>query len=436
MHILVLSKRIKGSSAIRRAGKPGNMLDQFFTFFSQVDFWKFAAIPVSSALVGWGTNVLALKMTFYPLDFIGVGKIGWQGIIPSKAAAMAGKAVDILTTKLITTEDRFSKIDPHRVAEEMEPAMIRLTERIIDEALEAQAPLLWETAPPLLKSRVYQQASDDLPKVVEAIMSDVKTNITELFDLRGMVIRALEEDRDLLNQIFLRVGRKEFRFIERSGLYFGFLFGLIQMVFWIFFHGWWILPLAGLLIGWATNYLALRLIFLPKEPTKIGFWTFQGMFIKRQKEVSAEYARIVSERILTSQNIFSTLIQGPASDRLVALVHMHVKKAVDTAAGLTKPLFQLAQGTQKYISIKQHVANRFVEELPHSIRHIFGYAEEALDIENTLSTRMQALSPGEFEEFLHPIFQEDEWKLILVGAVLGAAAGVGQLFLLFAERVL
>ena len=267
-------------------------------------------------------------------------------------------------------------------------------------------------------------------------MVDVKSNISELFDLRGMVVQALEADKELLNQIFLRVGKDEFRFIERSGLYFGFLFGLIQMTLWYFFPAWWLLPFAGLLIGWATNFLALRLIFVPLEPKKIGFWTFQGMFIKRQKEVSAEYARIVSSRILTSQNIFETLIQGPASDRLIALVHAHVKKAVDHAAGLTKPLFQLAQGTHKYIGVKRHVANRFVEELPHSIRHLFGYAEEALDIEDTLRTRMQELPPVEFEGFLHPVFQEDEWKLILVGAVLGAMAGFGQLFLLFAERIM
>ena len=412
------------------------MLEQVFTFFTHPDFWKFASIPVTGALVGWGTNVLALKMTFYPLEFVGIGKIGWQGIIPGKAGAMAAKAVDILTTKLITIEDRFEQIDPHRVAEEMEPAMIRLTERIIDEALETEAPLIWETMPPLLKSRIYQQASEDLPQVVEAIMHDVKTNISDLFDLRGMVVDALEKDKDLLNQIFLRVGREEFRFIERSGLYFGFLFGLIQMVCWIFFQGWWILPLAGLIIGWATNYLALRLIFQPLEPKKIGFWTFQGMFIKRQKEVSAEYARIVSHRILTSQNIFETLIQGPASDRLVSLVHAHVKKAVDTAAALKNPLFQRAKGKKKYITQNQPVPNRFFEKLPHPNRHIFGYAEEALDIEDTLRTRMQALSPVEFEGFLHPVFQEDEWKLILVGAVLGAAAGVAQLFLLFAERVM
>ncbi|MEZ4772675.1 MAG: hypothetical protein R3D00_05775 [Bacteroidia bacterium] len=404
-------------------------------------FWQYASIPFISAIVGWGTNVIALKMTFYPLNFIGFWKIGWQGIIPSKAGAMAGKAVDLLTKKLITIEDRFEQIEPERVAEEMEPALTRLAEQIINETLEEQAPVLWESAPPLLKNRIFQKASEDLPQVVENLMQDIKNNISDLFDLRGMVVEELENDRDLLNQIFLNVGREEFKFIEKSGFYFGFLFGLLQMGIYLWltragFSAGWTLPVAGLIVGWATNYLALKMIFEPLRPRVVGFWTIQGMFIKRQMEVSEEYARIITERILTSKNIFERLVTGPASDRLVTMIHIHVKKAVDAIAGISKPLIQLTQGTRKYIQIKNTVSQRFVEELPHSIKHIFGYAEEALDIENTLRTKMQALGPVEFAGFLRPIFQEDEWKLILVGAVLGLLAGIAQLLVIFGETLI
>lgn len=408
---------------------------------SNPEFWRYASIPVISALVGWITNVVALKMTFYPLNFWGVWKIGWQGIIPARAGAMAGKAVDLLTKNLITIEERFEQIEPERVAEEMEPALNRLSEQILNETMEEQVPVLWESAPPLLKNRIFQKAAEDLPQVVEDLMQDVKSNISELFDLRGMVVEELEGDRELLNQIFLNVGKEEFRFIERSGIYFGFLFGIFQMaifwlVSWLGYNAGWILPTAGLIVGWATNYLALKMIFEPLRPRKIGFWTIQGLFIKRQMEVADEYARIIAERILNSENIFERLISGPASDRLIIIIHNHVKKAVDAVAGISKPLIQLTQGTRKYIQIKKTVSQRFVEELPHSIRHIFEYTEEALDIENSLRTRMQALGPVEFVSFLRPVFQEDEWKLILVGAVLGFLAGTAQLLLIFGQSLI
>ena len=41
---------------------------------------------------------------------------------------------------------------------------------------------------------------------------------------------------------------------------------------------------------------------------------------------------------------------------------------------------------------------------------------------------MQKMPPDEFENLLHPVFQEDEWILILLGGVLGALAEASRLF--------
>ena len=78
-----------------------------------------------SGLVGYGTNWLALKMTFYPLEFVGIelvrikdqplGLFGSQGIIPTKAAKMAGDATDLMTTKLINVKQVFSRLEPEKV---------------------------------------------------------------------------------------------------------------------------------------------------------------------------------------------------------------------------------------------------------------------------------------------------------------------------------
>lgn len=405
------------------------------SLLSHPDVWKYLTIPVISALIGWYTNRVALKMTFYPLDFVGIGPLGWQGIIPARAGMMAGKAVDLLTAKLITIDERFAMIDPERVAQEMEAPLARLTLQIIEEVMEEEAATVWVAMPKPVKQAVLQRAYSDIPEVVSGLMTEVKANITDFFDLRAMVVEALESDRELLNQIFLNVGRKEFQFIEVSGLYFGFLFGLVQMVVWYLFPQGWTLPVAGLIVGWATNWLALKMIFEPLQPKKFGPFRIQGLFIKRQMEVAAEYARIVAGRILTSRNIFETLLKGPASDRLLVLVQTHVKRAVDHTAGPAKSLLVLAQGSQRYLRIKNLISQRFVEELPRNIRHVFSYAEQALDIETTLRTKMQGLKPDEFVGFLRPVFQEDEWKLILVGAVLGLVAGLAQLVFVFGETL-
>ena len=44
---------------------------------------------------------------------------------------------------------------------------------------------------------------------------------------------------------------------------------------------------------------------------------------------------------------------------------------------------------------------------------------------------MQAMPPDEFINILRPVFQQDEIKLIIVGGILGAAAGAVQQFAIF-----
>ena len=48
---------------------------------------------------------------------------------------------------------------------------------------------------------------------------------------------------------------------------------------------------------------------------------------------------------------------------------------------------------------------------------------------------MKALDSESFEGVLRPAFQQDEWKLILAGAVLGLAAGVAQLVWMFGDTL-
>ena len=391
----------------------------------------YLAIPITSALVGWLTNVVAIKMTFYPIHFIGIKPFGWQGIIPSKAAKMSSISVDLWTSKLINVKELFAKINPKKVAKEMLPEFDRISKEIMDEIMHEQAPEIWSRVPESVKKLAYSRISKDLPEIVTEMMTDIKDNIDEMFDIKDMVIKRLTKDKGLLNDMFLQVGDEEFKFIERSGFTFGFLFGIVQMLVWYFYPKFWILPLFGLLVGYATNWLALKLIFNPIEPISFLGVTYQGLFIKRQNEVSKEYAYMLAHDIFTFDRIFASIITGPTKDRFVNLITDHANHAIDEAAGLSKPVITLVAGKRSYEKIKNIAIDKTLKELPNSVKPVFPYAEKAMDLENIFRTRMQKLPPRDFVDFLRPVFQEDELKLILVGAVLGMGAGIGQLFLLF-----
>lgn len=402
------------------------------------DIWLYLSMPFICAAVGYGTNWLCIKMMSYPTEFIGYKPLllGWQGVIPRRAPVIAGIQVDLMTSRLIAVNEIFDQIDAERLAIELEPILPAIIEEIIDDLMLEQAPKAWEAIPYRIKKRIYKRARQNTPELIEEMMEKVKNNIDEIFDIKGMMISAFTDNPEMLVKLIQEIGYKELTFVQNSGAIFGFLFGLGQMVLWMFYGEAWILPVAGILVGSATNWLALNMIFSPKHPIKIGPFTLHGLFMKRQAEVATDMGLLIAAEILNPQNIIQNLLQGPSSDKLLHLVQKNVKQGMDEALGYAKPFVTLAIGSKRYLAIKNQTVNRIMSHLPEALTLAHSYTEEAMDIDNTMRLRMQDLTPEEFEGLLRPAFKEDEWQLIALGAVLGFLAGWAQLAFMFGGNLL
>jgi uncharacterized membrane protein YheB (UPF0754 family) len=386
----------------------------------------FLAMPVVAALIGYLTKVAAVRMMFDPIEFRGIGPFGWQGILPKRAARMASTVVDTMTRDLIDAQDIVDKIDPERLAQELEGPLLDAIPRIAQEVLDGLQPGLWASLPDAAKRLVVARIQAEAPQVLAAILADLRDNVDDVFDLKHMVVSNLIEDKVLLNDIFREAGHKEFRFIINSGIPFGLVIGLVQAVVYLFVPHWLVLPLFGLVIGWSTDWLALKMLFHPKEPHRVLGVTIHGRFLARQDEVTADYAAMMSERVLTPEHFFDALLDGPYADSLFQLVRRHVSRVVDEQAGAARPLVVMAVGSRQYDEMKSRVVRAIEAELPSTMAHAHAYTAEALDVRNTVTEKMSRMTPTQFEGLLRPAFQADEWILVTVGAVLGFAVGLGQ----------
>ncbi len=398
----------------------------------QRNWWIYASMPVVAAIIGFVTKIVAIRMMFEPIEFLGIKPyLGWQGIVPRKAATMAGIAVDTMTSRLISPREIFMKLDPKRVAAEIEKPLLDAVEEITASVAAQYQPGLWEALPDMIKKMIIKRIQAESPKIVQALMLDIQNNIESVFDLKDMVITNLLKDKVLLNRIFLEAGAGEFRFIRNSGIYFGFIIGCVQAVTWALTHNIWVMPIFGLFTGWFTDWLALKMVFNPKQPTRyLGLFTWHGMFLARRKEVAAEYGALIAKEILTPRNIMDAVLRGPLSDKLFTMVMKQVQKMVDDQAGLAKPLVVFAVGSTQYQAMKRLIAEKVMAALPDTMHAMEDYAEDAMDVRTTLVTKMQELTPEEFEGLLRPAFEQDEWILITVGAVLGFMVGELQVFVM------
>jgi uncharacterized membrane protein YheB (UPF0754 family) len=246
-----------------------------------------------------------------------------------------------------------------------------------------------------------------------------------------MIIGRLEGDKALLNRLFLESGAREFRFIVRSGLWFGFLFGLVQLAVWIVLPAGWVLPVAGAAVGWATNWIALNLIFRPLHPRKIGPFVLHGLFLRRQREVAAVWCRIVTREILTVRSLVRALLYGPRAEKVEGVIRRHLRPLVDEAVEGLRPVAQAAVGLEGYAELRESVADKAVSVSVDPFDDRFFNESRARVVERLLRERMESLPSEEFQDLLRPCFQEDEMKLIVLGGVLGLAAGFAQLVFVF-----
>ncbi|TDH67591.1 hypothetical protein CCR75_006211 [Bremia lactucae] len=399
---------------------------------------KYGSIPLVSVAFTYLHIWVALWMTFYPLEFTGCLRIsntntglGWQGIVPSKGEKMARQAVQIMTQRLLQVSEIFAKIEPAQVVKELEPILFSTIHTVVEDMALKYSPDLWAVLPTRVKEEIVEKVKEESPAHIEALMDELRNNIEDVFDLEDMVVTNMCKDKQLLVNMFITCGYSELAFIRNSGAYMGGLFGLMQMGIWFVYSDRIVVfPVIGLLVGTMTNWLALKMIFEPVNPKKYCGVTFHGLFLRRQNEVAEVYGKLVARDVLNSRNIFEAILKGPYSDRLFELVYDNVQEAVNAATRTTQKIIHFSIGEELYANIKEDVTNHIVEIFPESLRQIESYATVAMDLEVTLREKMKLLSSEQFENLLHPIFEEDEWKLVVMGGVLGVVIGVMQAFLI------
>ena len=396
-------------------------------------------IPCIAALVGWFTNWLAVQMIFYPIQYWGIplyrrpevplGVIGWQGIVPCKTKTMSLAMCDMVTTQLLTVKEAFSRLNPHRVANLLAPQVPALGMEVINDITAAtKLPNFFTKVIPSIPSMVYggldsvQQSilQHNTKQFLIDLVKDMQRNIDSIFSLDSCVVSQMVQDRAKLGELFRKCGQKELDFLTNSGLWFGFLLGIIQMIVALFWDNPWSLSIGGLIVGLATNWLALKWIFEPVNPTKFGPFVLQGQFLRRQVEVSREFSKFFATKILSSPRLWTSMLTDPTTaPAFHTLFGKHFAKYCN----------KISQGLFRYSPEPETMdllTRSAIEKLPNHLHVIHDYVDKTLGLEHTLRVKMEKMTSERFERVLHPIFEEDELTLILAGAVLGFIAGLIQ----------
>ncbi|MBU2955721.1 hypothetical protein [Marinobacter sp. F3R08] len=383
------------------------------------------SVPLMAAVVGWLTNWLAIQMSFYPIQYIGVGVFGWQGVIPRKAERMAHICIDRTLQSMGDLSTVYQKLEPQRIVQQVISQVTPRMDEYIDEVMYEIDPVLWDNLPQFLKNRIYRWGRDQLPSCIEELVEDVGDELDELVDLKALLSRELAKHPDMMNRMFQQAGRVELQSVINRGAIIGGALGALLVPLWIRYPEPWLLPAGGLVIGFVTNWIAISLIFAPLKPRRFLFWNLQGLFLRRQSEISEVWARLVAEELITVEKVADAMINGSHANRTRALIQKHLRPLLDNAV-VMKLTAQVAVGMTGYTELKKVMNQKAV----FATRDVFsdpGFnRNQAAVVSEILSHRMKALKPREFQDVLRPAFREEEIQLMVVGGLFGALTGMIQ----------
>jgi uncharacterized membrane protein YheB (UPF0754 family) len=408
-------------------------------------------IPLFTGAIGYLTNWSGVWMLFYPIEFRGMrfpglarlahllprriqqipgvmkGGIGWQGIIPSRAAKVGSIAVDKGIAKIGTPSDLYQQLEPDKIAEQILASARDDIREVVERVMEREYPDLWNDVPQRVRDVVHSRVQAQLPDIVGDVTDQIGTHIDQLLDVKLMVIRHIEANPELGNRIFLEVGRKELRFIINFGFFFGLLLGVPLVFITHALPYWWVLPIGGVIIGYVTNWMALWMIFEPTEPKRFGPFKLHGLFLRRQPEVAEVYAEIIADDIITAGNIGDELLHGRRADRTRQMIEDAMRPAIDRSVGAAQGAVRVMVGSRRYEAIREGLATEAVEYTVTPLSDPEFNRRQSEAVRGLITSRIRELPYPDFAEMLRSGMREDEWLLLLHGAVLGFVAGLVHL---------
>lgn len=189
--------------------------------------YQLIIIPFISAFIGYLTNIVAIKLLFWPQRPIVLGGFKLQGLLPKRQADIARSVGEIVEKELLSLEDVLAKINT--------PQMYRkITAKLVAVARDR----LNSVMPSIIPSRFIRVMGDNLERVlrqeVPNLIRQVLESESEYIGREIRIKRIVEEkinsfDLNKLERMIREVSSSELRFIEILGGILGLIIGIFQV---------------------------------------------------------------------------------------------------------------------------------------------------------------------------------------------------------------
>ncbi|KAF0194608.1 MAG: hypothetical protein FD169_1717 [Bacillota bacterium] len=191
--------------------------------------FTYILIPLIGGLIGWVTNVLAIRLLFRPLKPLRVGPFVVHGLIPKRRSEIAAAVADTVANELVEIGGLLKQVTTPEVQHELTKSIMRVVEIRSKERMPSFLP---EAIRILIMDFLCKLVEEELTTNFPSFLSQVVDTLKGKIDVRAMVIERIEAmDLDKIESMILGLASRELKAIEYLGGVLGFLIGLVQLGF-------------------------------------------------------------------------------------------------------------------------------------------------------------------------------------------------------------
>lgn len=190
-----------------------------------------------------------------------------------------------------------------------------------------------------------------------------------------------------------------------------------------------LIPFISAFIGWFTNWIAIKMLFHPKKPVKILGITFIGIFPKRQVQFAEKLGKLVSDELLSFQDIESKITNPANIDQLMPQIDAHIDHFLRVKLADQMPVISMFIGDKTIQQMKSVFMAELKELFPGIMKTYMGNLQRDLDLEKIVVEKVKGFSTDKLEQILNDIMSKEFRFVEIIGGVLGFLIGIVQVIL-------
>lgn len=194
-----------------------------------MNYLVLSCLPLLSALIGWFTNFVAIRMIFRPRNPVSVFGIRIQGLLPRRQEEIAVQVSETIEEEFFSSEDILKSLEKLDFDRDIENFIDHIIETRLPEILEG-IPLLGSFVSDSILAKVKKLFKQEVEQYTGSLSREIAEQAGHAIDVKQMVYEKISDyDIGRLETIVKRIAKKELRHIEILGGVLGFIIGLIQI---------------------------------------------------------------------------------------------------------------------------------------------------------------------------------------------------------------